>query len=302
MRSSSLITFAITAVACLFTVGQVAASDRITPPGSTHPYAPNATPRQTLNIYPAAESPTSHREADSPTPRPAIIFVHGGAWSMGDKKVANQIAHPFTDAGLHFISVDYRLVPDIAWPDNIRDVAAAVDWVFRHANQWEIDPQRMTLMGHSAGAHLAACVGADPRWLAEHGRTPENLHAVVLLDGAGYDIPAVMASAEAQRLRLYRQAFTDDPAVWRDASPALNVSPNGPACPTWLSIVNANRPSSRAQSQTLFDALTATSQTTATLRPVDKTHMQVLRTLGIDDDPDAQHIIDLATSALAPVR
>ncbi|MEM9418805.1 MAG: alpha/beta hydrolase [Planctomycetota bacterium] len=255
------------------------------------PYVDPATERQTLDFYPAAGLP------DAEQPRPAIVFIHGGAWMKGDKQIAGRIADTFTDSGIHVVSMGYRLVPDVQWPENIRDVAAGVDWVMRHAESLDIDPQRITLMGHSAGAHLVALLGADARWLGEHDRNPADLHAVVLLDGAGYDIPLVVSDNTPVRARIYYQAFGDQPEDWIDASPARNVSPDGANCPTWLSIINDDWDASHQQSQTLFHALNHAGQPDTTLLPVKKSHRDVAWSLGNPDDPEALRIIELAKTA-----
>ncbi|MEM1108784.1 MAG: alpha/beta hydrolase [Planctomycetota bacterium] len=266
-------------------------------PDANYAYVDGGGPRQSLDIY-QAKAPDA---ADSDrSARPAIVFVHGGGWWRGNKLVAREIAQPFTEAGIHVVSVGYRLVPDIEWPTNIRDVAAAVDWVFNHAEELGIDPAKITLMGHSAGAHLVAGVGADPRWLGEHDRTPEELHAVVLLDGAGYDVTAVMANAGEKRRQTYRRAFTTNPDVWADASPARHVPEAGPVCPNWLSIIDDNRPASHRQSGWFFDALQATGQASTEVIPTQKSHSEVLCHLGNPGDPEAKRVIELAAQAASP--
>ncbi|MEM9753931.1 MAG: alpha/beta hydrolase [Planctomycetota bacterium] len=247
---------------------------------TTHAYVEDHTDRQQLDHY----------RAPGDGLRPAVIFVHGGGWWRGDRRVARIFADNFNDAGVDVISVGYRLVPDVAWPDNVRDVAAAVDWVFDHAEELGIDPQRVTIMGHSAGAHLSACVGADKRWLAEHERCPSDLAGVILLDGAAYDIPDLLSVPRPQLERNYHRAFTNDPAVWRDASPTLNTG--DVAARSWLAILAADRRAPGLQSAKLFEALPDGTKT-QTIKTESDDHSAVLRTLANSDDPELAVIIEL---------
>lgn len=290
--SRTLTSIATSVVLLCLIAGARPASAQPAEPEATHAYLQGGNPRQSLDVYRAVPS-----EAEADTHRPTIVFVHGGGWRAGEKQAGGHVAQAFTEAGLHFISVGYRLVPEVQWPENIEDVAAAIAWVYEHPDEFGVDPERVTLMGHSAGAHLVACAGADPRWLAAHGRSPDELHAVVLLDGAGYDIPAVMDGATGLRGRIYRLAFTEQPDVWADASPALNIPQAGPVCPTWLSIINDDRNASHQQSALLFEPLDATGLAGTEVLPVKKSHRDVFRQLGAPGDPEAQRVIDLATQA-----
>lgn len=94
-----------------------------------------------------------HRPADDAT-HPAVIYVHGGGWSSGDK-AADFGFNSFTDAGLVVVSINYRLAPDHRWPACREDVSSAIQWVKDHAAEHGIDPNRLAIMGYSAGGHLA---------------------------------------------------------------------------------------------------------------------------------------------------
>ena len=96
-----------------------------------------------------------------------------------------------------------------------RDIAAAVASVQKHAPQWGADPKRTILMGHSAGAHLVALLGASPTLLAQAGAMRPL--GVVALDSGALDVPALMRKPRVPQ--LYRDAFGADPAYWRSVSP-----------------------------------------------------------------------------------
>jgi acetyl esterase/lipase len=111
-------------------------------------YGPDG--RQRLDVY----LPASGGQA-----RPLLVMVHGGAWRMGSKQAANvvdnKLAH-WLPAGVVLVSLDYRLLPQSPVEEQADDVARAVAWVQAHATVGA-DGRQLVLMGHSAGAHLAAC-------------------------------------------------------------------------------------------------------------------------------------------------
>ncbi len=183
---------------------------------------------------------------------PVLVYVHGGGWAIGDKARIGHKAAWCKRLGAVLVSVNYRLAPAARHPQWNEDVAAAVAWVRDHIATHGGDPQRIALVGHSAGAHLAASVGADPRWLAQQGMKPSDLVGVLLLDGAGYDIPQHMASPLPMLRPIYEQAFTTDRAVWADASPALHV---GAQPPPFLIAYASSRGVSSEQSAILVRAL-----------------------------------------------
>ncbi|MCX7799934.1 MAG: alpha/beta hydrolase [Fimbriimonadales bacterium] len=175
------------------------------------PYAA-AHPRQVLDVH----APEGARGA------PVVVFLHGGGWSRGDKRQALRgKQRAFPAAGFVLVSANYRLSPEHPYPAFVQDAAAAVGWVRANIGRFGGDPGRLFVMGHSAGAHLAACLGADPRWLRPHGLRPADLLGVVSLDGGGMDV------AESARFpataAIYRRAFGDDPEVWEEASPIVQA-------------------------------------------------------------------------------
>jgi acetyl esterase/lipase len=240
-------------------------------------YAYGALPLQKLDFWPA---PTG-------TAAPLIVFVHGGGWERGDKRNATgarQAAH-WTGAGYAFASIDYRLVPGATVEQQAGDVAAAVAWLRRNAARLHLADTPAVLMGHSAGAHLAALVGTDPRYLAAAGLSLADLRGVVTLDGAAYDVPRQIASAGPLMRRTYAAAFGDDAARQRALSPTYQAAaPNAPA----FLIIHIDRADGREQSEALGTAL-AQAGTPAQVEGVPgqglRGHMALNDTLGSADAP-----------------
>lgn len=214
------------------------------PAGAAADHAYGAAPLQTLDFWRPAAS----------TPAPLIVFVHGGGWKRGDKTSAtgaDKVAH-FTDAGYAFASINYRLVPGASVEQQAADVASSLSWLKDHAAPMGIDPARIVLMGHSAGAHLVALVGTDPRYLAAAGLTLADLRGVIALDGAAYDVARQVDAAGPLMRRTYAEAFGTDPLRQRALSPTLQAAaPNAPA----FLLLHVDRADGKVQAEGLAGAL-----------------------------------------------
>lgn len=109
--------------------------------------------------YGAAGSRPLHLDILAPVPAPesrwpAVVYVHGGGWAGGDRSwTPNRI---LAEAGFFTASISYRFSGEATFPAQIHDIKAAIRWVRANADQYGIDPTRVGMWGHSAGAHLAA--------------------------------------------------------------------------------------------------------------------------------------------------
>jgi acetyl esterase/lipase len=128
------------------------------------PYADPTDKRQVLDVY----SPKGAKDL------PVVLWIHGGGWQAGDKKDVQLKPRAFTDKGFVFVSTNYRLLPDVDMGAIVRDVARAVGWVHGHVAEHGGDPKRLFVMGHSAGAQLAALVCTDDRYLKAARETTHN--------------------------------------------------------------------------------------------------------------------------------
>lgn len=251
------------------------------------------TDRTSLDIYQPAV-PGSELGADAaetvPALMPVLLYIHGGGWAIGDKARVHEKAAWANRNGWVFVSVNYRLSPAVMHPEHARDVAAAVAWVEVNAQLFGADPSRIALIGHSAGAHLAAIVASDESLLAEHGMSPADLSGVVLLDGAGYHLPRRMASMPDNRLgRMYADAFGDDPALWEQASPTLQARP-GDTLPVLFCVHAGRRVESAFEGQELVNAWEAAGAEATMHHARSKNHMTVNRSLGDASDADTKAI------------
>lgn len=166
---------------------------------------------------------------DAVAPRPAVMLVHGGGWSAGDKGDLRWAARRFARAGYVAASIDYRLVPDGAFPASSRDVSCALSFLRASAGEYPIDPDRIAVYGYSAGGHLASLLGVaagDPDIDADCDAGPAAPPA------------AVISGAGPQDLRRYRDwsVLTDYlggdqdalPERWARASPITHVDSDEP--------------------------------------------------------------------------
>ncbi|WP_313538344.1 alpha/beta hydrolase [Sphingomonas sp.] len=241
-------------VAGLFLAGPPVLAQHHVEPAAPSAFAPKrnlaygTAPEQKFDYYP----PTVFTRSAPPL----IVFVHGGGWEHGSKDNATgaaKIRH-FTGNGYAFATIDYRLVPGATVEQQAQDVAAALAWLVAHARDLGFNPSRMVLMGHSAGAHLAALVATDPRYIHAQDLMLDQLRGVVLLDGAAYDVPAQMAEAGGFMAPIYREAFGTDPARQRALSPIAHTK--GPNVLSFL-ILHVQREDGMRQSEALAKALRA---------------------------------------------
>ena len=124
---------------------------------------------------------------------PVVVFFYGGSWRRGSREQYRFVGQRLAQLGALAIVADYRTFPRSVFPGFVEDGAGAVAWAQRHAADYGGDPQRLFVAGHSAGAQIAALIGADARYLAAHGMKPRDLAGVIGLSGpydfeiAGYE-------------------------------------------------------------------------------------------------------------------
>lgn len=177
---------------------------------------PNADPNlQSLDIYSPDDSKNSH---------PVVLWVHGGGWMVGDKQkdVADKATF-FTQLGYVFVSVNYRLSPDIQHPAHTQDVAQSIAWLHQNIASYSGNPKQFMLMGHSAGGHIVALLATNARFLLELGLDPQIIRGVLVVDGVGFDVESRMRRLQKSFSRMYTQTFGSNADDWADASPVLHV-------------------------------------------------------------------------------
>lgn len=211
---------------------------------------------------------------------PIVVFVHGGAWSVGSKNSGRGMAQTFTNAGFAFAAINYRLHPEVGPAEQAQDLAMALAFLRQRPGAWGLDAHRLALIGHSAGAHLAALAALDERYFLRADVPRASLKAVVLLDGAGYDV--VRQMAEGENPRLYRTVFGDGIEAQRTLSPISYADQVGS---TAFQIHHvARRRSSGEQSQALAARLRRAGGTAEVEAAEGESHMTIQKGFGESGD------------------
>jgi len=119
--------------------------------------------RQELNVYVPNDVQDN---AD------VVIFYYGGRWQFGNKEQYTFVADAFTSQGFVTVLPDYRLYPAVDWKDFIKDGASAYQWVHNNIAKFQGNPKRIFIIGHSAGAHIAAMLSADESLFKQETKRP----------------------------------------------------------------------------------------------------------------------------------
>lgn len=217
-------------------------------------------------------------------PVPLVVWVHGGGWVTGDK--ANGMPPKvdlWTSEGWAVASLNYRLTdrtaPDgerLVAPAHNADVAAALGWLVDRADELGMDPARIALLGHSAGAGIVAAVAADPTYLAAVDLEPDDLACAAPLDTEGFDIATVVAGGGVAA-NLYRLVFGTDPAQWDELSPRSHL---GEAEVPNVFLVRRGEPARRAQVDAFAAAAEAADASVTVVDLAGFTHADVNTRIG----------------------
>ena len=257
-------------------------------------YTEPANQRQMLDIY----APVAGRDL------PVVIWVHGGGWQAGDK---SEVAHKplaFTRKGLVFVAVNYRFVPNVTMDSIVRDVAKSVRWVHDHVSAYGGDPNRIFLMGHSAGAQLAALVCTDERFLKSEALTLAVFKGCVPVDGDTYDVPLQVATAAARRKSLgqpdpkfgHPEKF-GPPDRQRDLSAVRHIASNK-GIPPFLILHVADHTDTTAQAHRLWSELTEAGVPAKIFGAEGTDHVRLDRNLGVENDPSTAELFAFIDAAL----
>ena len=259
------------------------------------PYADPANERQMLDVY----SPHGAKNL------PVVFWIHGGGWEGGDKASVQIKPEAFVNKGFVFVSTNYRLLPDVDMATIIRDVAKSMHWVHDHIAEYGGDPERLLVMGHSAGAQLAALISIDDRYLKAEGLSLGIIKGCVPVDGDTYDVPAIIETEETRR-RVHemppakfghREKFGNDPAKHRDFSAVTHVA-KGKGIPPFLLLYVADHPYTSAQAQRLANVLKQADIPVTAFGAKETFHNKINADLGLPDDPATKAMFEFVGNAL----
>jgi CubicO group peptidase (beta-lactamase class C family)/poly(3-hydroxybutyrate) depolymerase len=261
------------------------------------PYADPAAERQVLDVY----SPKNAKNL------PVVFWIHGGGWQTGDKSDVQFKPKVFTEKGFVFVSTNYRLLPAVDMATIVRDVAKSIHWVHDHIADYGGDPKRLYIMGHSAGAQLAALICTDERYLKAEGLSLAITRGCVPVDGDTFDIPAIIEVAET-RWRVHglppskfghREKFGNDPAKHKDFSAVTHVAKDK-GIPPFLILHVAGHPDTTAQALRLGNVLKDAGLPVTVFGAKETTHTKINADLGLDDDPATKALFEFLKVEQSP--
>ncbi len=259
------------------------------------PYAEPAVERQVLDVY----SPVNAKDV------PVIFWIHGGGWQTGDKSAVQLKPQAFVDQGFVFVATNYRLLPNVEMGTINRDIAKSIHWVHDHIAEYGGDPKRLLVMGHSAGAQLAALICTDDRYLKAEGLSLSIIKGCVPVDGDTYDVPAIITTAETRRTVHgqpqakfgHREKFGNDPEKHRDFSAVTHVA-KGKGIPPFLILYVNDHPDNSAQAQRLGSVLKEAGIPTKVFGAQETNHSRINNNLGTADDPSTKALFEFVAEAL----
>ena len=198
-------------------------------------YAGTDNPRQKLDLFFAKK-----RAIEKPLP--LVVFIHGGGWQNGDKRSGLHRVAAFVESG-EFVgaSIGYRLSSEAIWPAQIHDCKAAIRWLRAHADEFGFDPDRIAVMGSSAGGHLVAMLGTSGDVkklegdLGKHQDVSSRVNCVIDEFGPTNfltmnDFPGKMdhLAKDSPESKLLGRQITEVPELVREASPITHVTKDDP--------------------------------------------------------------------------
>lgn len=231
------------------------------------PYAATDNPRQRLDLY-LPVKPSSDK------PLPAVVYIHGGGWHKGDKAGGYRKLGSLVETGEYVgVSVGYRLSHEAIWPAQIHDCKAAIRWLRANAAKYNIDPDRIGVVGTSAGGHLVAMLGTSgdvsalEGSLGEHTKVSSRVACVVDFFGPSdlLSLGDLHNTAKSPCADLLGGPIPEKKDLAREASPVTYVSKDDPP---FLMIHGTNDALVPFQQSEVLKAALEKEQVSALLIPV----------------------------------
>ena len=257
----------LTATAGLFLAGSARAQTR----PRTLAYGADA--RQQLDLY----GPYGDER-----PAPILMFLPGGGWRTHERTDVWDLPRFAARQGLLLVCADYRAMPGNGARAQAQDAAAAVAWVRANAAAHGGDPDRLFVMGHSAGGHLAALINCDPTYLAAHGLSPSDMAGVILLDGACYDAAQQrrFLQAHSRTADYFEVLFEGRMEAFTPADLVTDLTPTAPI----LMLFAASRPYAFDQNHAFARALRAAGRPYRLVEDRQATHVSMAQAFGRHGD------------------
>jgi acetyl esterase/lipase len=233
---------------------------------------------------------------------PVILFVHGGSFVAGDRKEFPyaQIGEAFQRQGIICAVMSYRLMQDSVWPAQPRDVARAVRWLKENVSQYGGDPDRIYIVGHSAGGHLAALVSTDSTYLHEAGLSLKDIAGTVAMGAMMSDGGSLASITAAEEQRLFRTDWFfkifGSKENFANSLPLRHVNPFMPKMLLILADSERFDPPKEASVQEFIASSYRVNASVQYFILNDRTHMGTVEHMADPSDPAVRTILSFITA------
>ena len=253
-------------------------------------YAEPKSERRTLDVYSPAEGKD----------HPIVFWIHGGGWQQGDKSEVQAKPRAFVDKGYVFVSTNYRFVPNVTIKEMAGDVAKAIRWTHDHAKNFGGDPNTIFVMGHSAGAQLAALICTDDRYLKNAGLSHSILKGCVPVDGDTYDVPLQIRTVNDKTAESYTRKFGDEESQ-KELSPVSHIAA-GKHIPPFVILHVADHPETTGQSRRLAKVLRESGVPAKAVPAKGKNHGTINSELGVAGDEPTEVVFMFLAEELSQAK
>jgi acetyl esterase/lipase len=219
---------------------------------------------------------------------PVIVSYYGNQLMGGDKNEDAYIGRRFAAAGFVTAVVNYRLSPAVSHPAHIQDAAASFAWVKRHVAEYGGNPDRIFVIGYSAGGYLAALLSTDPRYLAAHKLSPRDIRGIVPVSAFYWvERPGVAPDRD-------KSVWGTSRDVWIDASPAHHLRADAP--PMLILYADRDEDWRRQQNVEVAAAMKAAGHANVDIAMIgNRNHATIWERVGDEGDETAERIIRFAS-------
>jgi acetyl esterase/lipase len=209
---------------------------------------------------------------------PVLVFVHGGAWSKGNKNGFEKFARLFARNGIGTAITNYRLSPQVQHPAHAQDVAKAVAWVHKNIAKHGGRPDQLFLSGHSAGGHLVALLGTDSTYLEAAGVPTKDIKGVIPISGVYTFRPGSMP-----------KVLGEDKEAYKKAAPLTHVKGQHP--PFLILVADNDLKGFDRMAEQFCQALEKGRCTATVINVKDRDHGSIVRQMTNQADPTTQAVL-----------
>lgn len=215
-----------------------------------------------LNIF----SPKSKDISEKP---PVLIFVHGGNWDSGKKEIYSFFGKNFAKKGITTVVVGYTLSPQANYKEMTSQIASAILWTKNNISNYNGNPEKLFLTGHSAGGHLISLAVMNP----EYGIDAKDISGIILNDAAGLDMHHYLQENPPTAANHYLTTWSNNPETWKKASPIFYLNEETP--PFLIYVGEKTYPSITTANKRFLEAIQAYQPEVAPVL-IDKKHIPMM--------------------------